>query len=82
MAIAKTKGGRVEVRNVLICRPGGDALQSIDPGAVSGIVEEGEGKEGGVDRVYAEVPNDLECNDARQSPVQADGHRLRRTGSL
>jgi hypothetical protein len=30
--------------------------------------------------VHAEVPNDLERDDARQGPVQADRHRLRRTG--
>ena len=30
--------------------------------------------------MHAEVSNDLECDDARQGPVQAEGHRLRRTG--
>jgi hypothetical protein len=30
--------------------------------------------------MYAEVLDDLECDDARQGAVQADGHRLRRTG--
>jgi len=30
--------------------------------------------------LHAKVSNDLECNDARPSPVQADGRSLRRTG--
>ena len=58
----------------------GDEVQPIDPGTVSGIIEEGEGEEGGSDCMYAEVPKDLERNNARQSPVQADGDCLRWTG--
>jgi hypothetical protein len=30
--------------------------------------------------MYAEVPDYLECDDARPSPIQANGHSLRRTG--
>lgn len=59
---------------------GGDEIQPVDSGTVSAVVEEGEGKEGRSHRVYAEVPNHLECDDARQGPVQADGYRLRWTG--
>ena len=55
-------------------------IQPVDQGTVSGIVEEREGEEGGVDSVHAEIPNDLERDDARPSPVHADGHSLRRTG--
>ena len=59
---------------------GSDEIQPIDPGAVSRIVEEGEGEEGGVDGLYAKVPDHLERDDARQGSVQAEGHTLRRTG--
>lgn len=59
---------------------GGDALQPVDPGTVSAVVEEGQGEEGGSDRMHAEVSDDLERNDARPNLIQADGHRLRRTG--
>jgi len=59
---------------------GGDTIQPSDPGAVSAVVEEGQGKEGGVDGVHAEVLDHLECDDARQGPIQAEGHCLRRTG--
>ena len=59
---------------------GGDTIQPVDPDALSGIVEEGKGQEGCSHRMHAEVLDDLERNDARQSPVQANGHRLRRTG--
>jgi hypothetical protein len=30
--------------------------------------------------MHAEVPNDLERDDARSGPIQADDHGLRRTG--
>jgi len=30
--------------------------------------------------LHAKVPDHLECDDARQGSVQADGHSLRRTG--
>ncbi len=59
---------------------GGDEIQPVDQGTVSRIVEAGEGEEGGVDCLYAKVPDHLECDDARQSPFQADGACLKRTG--
>lgn len=77
----KTKGGRVEVRNVLyIVDLGGDEVQPVDPGTISGIIEKREGQEGGSYRMYAQVPNHLERDDARQGSVQANGDDLRRTG--
>jgi hypothetical protein len=57
-----------------------DAIQPIDPGTVSAVIEEGKGEEGSVDRVHAKVSNDLERDDERSSPIQAEGHCLRRTG--
>ncbi len=30
--------------------------------------------------MYAEVPDHLECNDARQGSIQAEGHTLRQIG--
>ena len=59
---------------------GGDEVQPVDPGAVPAVIEEGQGEEGGIDGVYAEVPNDLECDDARQSSIQAEGRCLRWAG--
>ncbi len=70
----KTKGGRVEVRNVLYMSTlVATRYNPLIQAHVSGIIEKGEGEEGSSDRVYAQVPNDLECDDARQSPIQADG---------
>ena len=51
---------------------GGDGIQPVDQGTISGIVEEGEGEEGGIDSMHAKVSNDLERNDARQGSVQAE----------
>ena len=48
-------------------------LQVLEPELI--VVE----ATGGYHRMYAEVPDDLECNDARQSPVQAEAHCLRPT---
>ena len=68
---------------------GGDTVQPDDPGTLSGIVEKGKGQEGSSHRVHtcaarkcrcAEVPDDLERNDARSSPIQANGRSLRRIG--
>ncbi len=59
---------------------GSDTLQPIDPGAVSAIIEEGEGEEGGSHRMHAKVFDHLERDDARQGSIQADGHCLRWTG--
>ncbi len=59
------------------CRHQGRHVQPVDPGAVSAVTEEGEGEEGGAHRLHAEISNDLERDDARQSPVQTDGHKLR-----
>ena len=59
---------------------GGDKIQPSDPGAVSALVEEGQGKEGGVDSLHAEVSDHLERDDARQGPIQAEGCRLSLNG--
>ena len=70
----KTKGGRIEVRSVLYMSTlVATRYNPLIKGAISRIVEEGEGEESGVDSLHAEVPNHLERNDARQGPVQADG---------
>ncbi|MBK9210737.1 MAG: transposase, partial [Anaerolineales bacterium] len=46
---------------------GGDKIQSVDQGTVSRIAEAREGEEGGAHRMHAEIPNDLECDDARSA---------------
>lgn len=71
-----TGGGAERIVHVNL---GGDTLQPIDPGSASAIIEEGEGEEGGVDRVHAEVPNNFERNDARSNPIQAKTLCLRWT---
>ena len=77
----KTKGGRMEVRSVLYMSTlVATRYNPLIQAQYQQLLKTGKGEEGGADRLYAEVPNDLERDDAGQGPIQADGHRLRRTG--
>jgi hypothetical protein len=43
----------------------GYSLQSVDPNSIPALAETRQREKGGLDRLYAKVPHNLECYDAR-----------------
>ena len=77
----KTKGGRMEVRNVLYMSTlVATRYNPLIKAQYQELLRRGEGEEGVVDGLYAEVPNDLERDDVGQGSIQAEGHNLRQIG--